>query len=392
MPRLFKSWVNTVDDVSLLCVTSDDKTIYNALLPSNVGAVVSEYSWKYTKGIFYCKHGTLLEMLANVYGYEGKVRRIEPNDDYFPRNIASNLKNFNEKFGTLVPREKGQFVISRIECHPRMKYKNKNEWCWLPVNIQNNKFVMVRINKCNAHFLNKNAVFIDNKLYLYPDFKGFDGKYHGKQLTSVIFQAVFGIKGAAKHVSLVDNTDFRIDFKQQCFISGKNVKNNWKQLDNDLWLLEIVSTSTKRWLPDNLPYKNKNTGRVYAVFNKCYDEKLFTWNDSSMNINIYDDFNTVTAPIFVARDNKLAVDNVYIPSRMGKYYQKAVDDNNLKVRAKFENSELSQHRGGRVLMTKATIISKRKVFANEVYKVSDSITALDLRPEKLLIGSMLKEA
>jgi hypothetical protein len=161
--RRQKNIYTVVDDVAqLLCVNEKGES-YAAIFPAEFYSEIRQCQWAYKgkNGIVDSFDSTLASLLANRYGYrESNWKRIESNEDFFPRNYT--LRSVQSS-GFIPTNDNELLAVYKDSYFPRMKWKSKYtcevlELTVLRGNHPTKMKVKILINTYLRHFVPKYCI------------------------------------------------------------------------------------------------------------------------------------------------------------------------------------------------------------------------------------------
>lgn len=427
MPSKTRYWFHHCDDISALHITSDDPRraglIDTAFYDSDVHIVVAMYKWRIRHGRIENNEGkSLLSVIAAAYKL-GSIQ-IEPNADFTRRNfrhrtglIGGNMANI----GPYISTPEGKQALWNARNLPKnfdaLKYKNRQEWVELIVEVEDSAKIAIKVNKFMVQHVPKRLCLRMQRksctLFLCPTRKQmrrrrhFNDHRHGMSLARHLLDK-FG-EGACKYdYTRSDLYDFRLreDGKYTTSIAPIN---NYHRVKDGV-VLEVIhpqgyasgiwGDTYRNLYPKVEILGDTDERRLYYLLDDSVAEavreidwyicKLENYVSIRSKAHLDDDFKRVPSDRlerFVASIAGLQVRNVVVPSRLSTYYKRAIEKDNLKARAKFENTIASDVTTANRMFTKEKFIKFRQIHADKYVAIPElDIIALDVRHESLRIG------
>lgn len=405
MPSETKHEIIVKDDIACLCISSNDPRrngrIDAVLFDSEFVPLISQFTkWKGNGFDFYNENGDHIgSILSSCIGMH---TRIVENDDYTRKNYTK-----REITKDLYVFRKLSHEEAISENYPRIKWKSKAEIVELPVKLQNNDVITIKINAFLAHLVPKLGYYNQSNCPSGVCFRAKKDPYKGPSLAKTVMEYL-DRPCSGRAIARDDIYNYVVDPNDSLFEATLNNKNIY-HLCGDVAVLEIrINNSNISWYATNIPYRypsniNLNSEKkvVFIAFDSSALHKVkeleCDWSyvlDNSSNLEVkafYSQTTMITLKKLLAGCYGIDVGPRILPSRYSKYYQKAIDSDNYHVRAKFENASNNEKTGGRVMFTKSvsrnycTIKADKHVFIPDLYE-GIGAWCLDMRKDSLRIG------
>ena len=433
MPSQTKSWITLHPPLALLHVTSTDPRRGGsedlAMFEMDLVPLLSMHQFRIRSGVIQSNEGkTLLSMVADARGLG--TCQIEPNCDYtkdnFRKRAGPGINNFEHIEKYRAKNKDWRGMKTKITFFPRMPGgARKKEWTLLEVPLMDGGTISIKINKYLVEKIPTKLVYRPkrrfNKLFLPPNSEQLkrpkydDDHRHGRALTQHLLEAA----GCAstRNTRLVDYDDYRIDPDNLDFIGSLNVKNYWRAVPGVGTVLKITTPafyhkSDFKFRPAHC-YPNDKEFLAHYTEKWAYylldDAVLDTVKDAMWLMDTTPGKHEPVAMGELEWNNEVlykpaikliiceatgnAVRNVFIQSRLNKYYEATLgnmDKKKLRSRAKFENMIASEKHSNNSMYTQSRIISRRHIHCDKHINVEVSpgqtITALDMRMQSIRIG------
>lgn len=413
MPSETKHEIKVVEDVACLMVSSNDPRrsgrVDAVLFDSKYVNVVSSFSKWFGSGTnLYNENGTLFSaVISNLVGMH---TRIAENDDF--RAINFTKREFNQEYAkSAAIMRKMAWIESTKQLHDKIKWKTKYDVVELPIIIQNNEVLTIKINAFMAHLVPKYGYFLPKNCPNGVCFRAENPTSkspHGRSLAKKIYDFL-GRPSSGKAISRYDVHDFSVDPVDNCFNSTKTTRNIWHEYGDEAVLEIRINDSNVMWYPTDAKYQypsfcdmDNERKVVFVVFDSCVLEALrnkecdwtYTKTNNTDNMDVtalYTDTSSIKLKRVLAELYGFNIGMQTIPSRYNKYYQRAIETGNYKARVKFENRTNDEKHGSTILFTRAinkqylSVRATKEYFADWLY---DGIGAwcLDMRKQSLLVG------
>lgn len=432
MPSKTRFWFSHHDGLTLLSITSDDPRrdglVTTAFFDSYIYPAIALYKWRVRHGRIENHEGaSLLSIVAKSYK-KGSIQ-IEPNDDFTSRNfrhrtglIGGNPQNL-EKFRQNPEWKQLQWNAKNLPPNfAPMRYKRRSDWVELIVEVDDSAKIAIKINTFMVqHVPTRLCLRMRRKnctLFLCPNKKEMkrrrypaNDRRHGISLARHLLDK-YGDGASVYDYARSDMYDFRIrdDGKYEASICAIN---NYHRVKDGV-VLEIrhpegytsgVWTDIYKHLYPKADILNEKQERsAYYLINESMESSIreFDWHivkgDNEISIRskrtIDEDGKRVPSERlerFIANLAGLQVRNVVVPSRLSTYYKKAIESDNLRARAKFENTINSEVATTNRMFTKAKFIKFKQIHAEKFVAIPElDVIALDVRHESLRIGGKSK--
>lgn len=290
--------------------------------------------------IYSVKGFTLQNLLAKIYGLGAIHTHIDCDfrRPTFQKRYVVNAPSMSELRNI---REK---IQNSVETHPKTGVFNEEIVVSLTSILPGRQEITFKINAKYAHFVP-----------IYVKFNQYWGicTRKGVTLSSILRKA--GLVECTGKYRLRNLYDYTI--KNMRFVHSGATRFVWKfvvvgELEGYMLTVYRKDVALHHVFVDPISYD--------AVSGNSYTDKLMGLAQDIMEAAGYE------------------VRSVHIPSRLKKYYAKALDkgEKGYKARAKYEND------GGMTLMTKAKRVKFKKVIAEKVI-VIEGVECIDMRPESM---------
>ncbi len=351
MPSTSEIQFGSVEDVAFITHSTTDPRragrVDLAIFPLMFLELLREKRIYFNKE-FYADGVTFTRIFAEFYELDV---RIEPNEDYFPRNYRHRLPPANAP--KLVGGSKKGERRKVVEFFDRLKYKSKSEWCELEVQCQDGFVATIKVNKFLVHSIPKRMTLPKGKSGLYfvggSSDKHINNRHGSSLALHILDQAGIPTK-SGPILDRYDVFDYRLDVGSGTFLASNALKNHYHH-QPDFTVLQITCDSDK-WEPIDSDrtwrFSSENTvkGMLFvAISHESVDEireYLWRYDDSTQEVYSFDQNKTKTyLKRLVATQAGLAIGEQTKPSKITVAYKKAVDTDDLSARAKYENLEFA---------------------------------------------------
>jgi len=342
MPVQQNRYVIVDNVVELQCVQRDG-SIISALFPREYYELVARYHWymrgKY--GIYNTTAGSLASFLAYHYCYlDNKWQRIEPNEDYFPRNFTKKVIKNAQTTGNIANIRRKPAEEYESQKFPRVRWTNKYKCEQLELRVLHYGFpsklkVKILINTYLRTYIPMYCVFSNSKLYT-PT---------GIELAKLVLSAAMGmpieeIPSIRAECNRNNQLDYRIDPNDNQFIAinksiirrhivEEGVLLELRQRDditNNPWVATASDASRHFRLPQEAT-RYKDRVSYLLVDTEVADKIDNVWYDSMKNEFIVSDIivkDSRPIKFLVCDVFSIKYKNIYFQPRMKRRYAEAV--------------------------------------------------------------------
>jgi hypothetical protein len=427
MPSQTTSWITNHGPLSVLHVTSTNPRRGGAedlaIFESDLCGILSVYEWRIRHSKIENQYGkTLLSIITGIRNL-GSCQ-IEPNCDYTKDNFryrpapSDDRTHLLDKFRADNPDWKQIQWQTKHGCEffPKMKYKNRAEWTTLTISLADGGSVDIKINKWLVNKIPMKMVYRPkrphNQLYMLPNsaqmkrLKHDNDRRHGKALTAYLLETVENFDTG--NYRLLDRFDYRINENNE-FVSACKISNKWHDIDGGS-VLEVnfpAEFCKKSWdTPQlNIYPKLESVQIPMGMARKCYffmtDVVADTAKDYHWDADEYEAFSNnvngkrVRLARMVCEIGGVQTIGISEPSRMSKYYEKAIngtDNKSLRRRAKFENTITTEQKTSNHMYVHGKFISHKRLHLEKFIDIPElNITALDMRLQSIRVGGQSEE-
>ncbi len=425
MPAQTTSWVVKHGALCVLHVTSTDPRRGGshdlAIFESDLEPLISPYNWRIRRGKIENQYGrTILGMISAIRKL-GSCQ-IEPNCDYTVDNLtrrpapSDDRSHILAKFRAENPDWKEIQWKARNGCEffPRMKYRNRDEWTTLTISLADGGTLDIKINKWLVDKIPQKMVYrpqrASNQLFLLPNSeqmkrrKHENDRRHGKALTCYLLESVENFNTG--NYKLLDRFDYRMNSVNE-FVSACKISNKWHEVEGGS-VIEIhmpegfCKVQWDGFLANVYPRETLLTAYMartgyFFLANEVADvAKDYHWAMDEYEPVCYNlDGKRKRLARLVCELGGMQTTNIMEPSRMSKYYEKAIngtDNKSLRRRAKFENTITTEQKTSNHMYVHGKFISHKKMHLEKYIDIPElKITALDLRLQSIRVGGSSNE-
>jgi hypothetical protein len=405
MPSQTKSWVTTHEELSLLHIGSSDPRrkgrIDLAYFDTTIADRIAQYQWCIRRGVPF---NTALRTTLSAYCahlYQRGSFRYEPDCNYTSGNFYNSTiskQDFLDKVASL-PK-----VRMQDRFFDRVKYKKRSDTVQLEVRVQCRRTLTITVNACYAHLIPRKMFLSHKKLELciWPTKNNPTKKTLAYYLLNKINKYVpFSAYKRVEGSSLLDYT-IRDDESGYVNSVSSYTKYHRTPLGTVIEVGGVKGAYKTLWAETSVAYRYPQgtlmpgDARVAYVLvpndivDKMMAEGYVTYNNYDF-VLFLDNYKETLLTRYVAINSGMKIENIFIPSRNTKGYEKAIERGDLRRRARYENKIISEQATNGRMFTEPRFIKRRNVYADTTTEVTLSdgrtIFALDCRPEHLVVGS-----
>lgn len=343
--------------------------IHFAFFESVYLPIVQCYDWKVKDGDFVANDGVTLKRLFVAVHNSGSYRK-EPNECFCKYNFTKTpLPKTFTPFTVEQGKVMGQRMKERYKVvnFPKMPWKSRKEWVELDIKIRHDETVKIKVNKWLVHHVPNRMRMGYNGLHLIPDktHRNYNHFIYKKRLGKALSYILVQASGLECNCARTDKFDYRMD--DEGFVAGKRIVNIWTRSVDDTC--------------DKLIIRNTNGHEKHCLCDRKFDEYKWFWDERNDLVYTYDDDTgeKISLAVYVVEKvNGVMIRDIYVPPSLRKGYKRAIDENDLRKRAKYENAAL----GSVKLYTRAKYFKRRLLFTEKITKSGE----VDFRLDAIRIG------
>lgn len=404
--------IKVCDDLAMLEVTSSDPRrngrIDAAIFDVEHLPIIAKFQWTYRMGEIVSTLGFSFSTLISSfmkYATRRDDNEIYTADCYIGKSFTSEqVERANLSNKIKIEKRINDVLALKDSFFPKIRYKSKKEVVELPILIQNGRTFTIKINAFLAQYVPKTCLLVDNRLHIRSEK---DINEPSILLSSYIISRL-GQTNAPNKSSLSDPTNYVMELDTMVFEACNANRQRYFRY-GDVAVLELELRSFRSgWYPDEVGWRypaledyEADVRYVWVAFDACFLDRLkeseYDWTvrarESSFDI-LYieeDQVEVILLKRLLAQWSGYQLGMHIIPSRMNKFYKRAVEKDDYSKRAKFENMTNDEKHGNKCLYTKAKKLQYRKVAASRslfVPEMNDGCGqwCIDMRKDSLMIG------
>lgn len=387
-----------VEHVGMVCYNTTDPRrlgrVDSAIFPSQYVDYFKQRSITFKSGEFYVNGMSFTKFFAQVYHLD---YRIDDTADYFERNFMKrpvpayipDISVYRNTQGSAKSKNSYQ-----LEFHEPVKYKSRSDYVKLNVAAQSGMIATILINTYLVHHVPTKMFIPRGKNGLYFIDRESRNSYndrHGVSLAAYLLRYLGNENPTSHDVVRSHPYDYRIDMDTLSYISTLCVTNHYKAVSNGVEegsvLLQLQYAPPTSWakypLNSEEKWRNDEECTVNILIDSEFEEDIrdYLWKYEAQTHEIVarnEDGKRVLLKRFVATCAGLDIGATIIPSRMTKYYKQAIETDNYKRRAHFENVEFTSQGASNKRFTFARSVKWRKLSVNQQVEVA-GVCCLDMR-------------
>lgn len=396
------------DGLAMLEVTSSDPRrggrVDSAIFEACHLDIIKSKKWCVRDGAIYSSRGeSFSAIMGHIHGASHHVEDAEifTKDTYEKRKLPSGAA---EKAIAKI-KEKAEIrrkSIDSREMLPKMRYKSQKDVSEVSVFTQKGIETRIKINNFMVGWVPKHLIMGQDGLHIRSKK---DPTMPGILLATHLLNKL-GQVFASRKVVLSDPYNLVYDVDACSFEANKCNKNRYYEC-GDITVLEIELRNTiDAWSPVEAGYRfpsvyylNAPVRYVWVAFDTKHlnimRQSEYDWTamerNGQMDIFCDDGATIVRLKKVLARWSGMNVDGYIRPARFSKTYQRAIDENNLALRAKYDNMTNEEKIGNLKMMLPAKKVSfsrvhiDKTVFVPEMHGGCGQI-CLDMRAQSIRVG------
>lgn len=403
MPSQTKSWVTEHEDLSLLRIASSDPRrggrIDLAYFDTAISEQVKSTGWCIRRGEPYSiQLGTsLANFCAKLYG---KPYRYEPGPCYTSSNYYASALTKEQFIEQVV--SKNKHIPLQDKFCDKTKYKKRTDFVELEVQVQCRRFITILVNSCHTHLIPRKLFLshIRNELCIWPTKE----KRNKRNQVTLAYYLLNKInprvyKHAYKRTE-GNLLDYRVREDESGYINSVSqyIKFHHIKEGTVIEVGYVQGACDDVWVDTNAAFRYPQgtlmpgDARKAYVLVKDYEpliDAYIKYDNYNFTCETFRGKQTTIERVCASHAN-MQIEDIMIPSRNTKGYDKAIERGDLRRRARYENKIISEQATNGRMFTAPRFIKRRRVYADTTTEVSINgvnVYALDCRPENLIVGS-----
>lgn len=287
-----------------------------------------------------------------------------------------------------------------------MKYKHKSDFTDLEVRVQCKRTITIKINNAHVRYVPK-KLFVSRttgELCLWPK------RDENKRVRSYTKFSAYLLNTINSHVNphahrrvLTDRLDYRIREDESGYLNSATQYIKYhKVAEGTVIEVGFIEGACKDlWIDESVAYRYPQGTLLPGAERRAY----VLVKDATPFLDAYITFDgrafncePITGSLagkqstierLCALYANMQIENIFIPSRNTRGYDKAIERGDLRRRALYENKIISEQSTNGRMFTAPRFIKRKRVYADTTTQVlinNTPIVVLDCRPDHLIIG------